>query len=159
MKRYLPTFAECFGCGVANPHGLQLRFYQEGLQVKTLFTLTKHHQGFQGRVHGGILTTILDETMGWSVSIQKKRMCVAAELLVRFVLPVPLHTRLMVSAEMTDDHRKLCASRGEIRDEEGQLYVWATGKFFLLSAEESQQMNTYLTYQKGDTYFLDDMGV
>jgi acyl-coenzyme A thioesterase PaaI-like protein len=156
MKRYLPTFMECFGCGAANPHGLHLRFYQEGRQVKTHFTLTKDHQGFQGRVHGGILTTILDETMGWSISIQKKRMCVAAELQVRFVLPVLPYTPLLVSAEMTVDRRKVCESRGEIRDAAGQLYVWAAGKFFLLSVEESQQINTYLTYQEGDKHFLQE---
>lgn len=54
----------CFVCGKRNPAGLQLDFELVGeTEVRTCFLPTKQFQGFQDIVHGGIITTILDEVM------------------------------------------------------------------------------------------------
>ncbi|MEE9124550.1 MAG: PaaI family thioesterase, partial [candidate division NC10 bacterium] len=52
----------CFVCGKRNPNGLQLDFELVGdTEVRTSFLPTKQFQGFRDIVHGGIITTILDE--------------------------------------------------------------------------------------------------
>lgn len=54
----------CFGCGEANPNGLQLDFSlaQDGTVV-CVATIPERFEGHPGFLHGGIIATLLDETM------------------------------------------------------------------------------------------------
>src|SRR5215204_2026961 len=58
----------CFGCGDDNPIGLHLRFAADGDSVKASFMPGAEHQGFGGIVHGGIISTVLDEAMAWATA-------------------------------------------------------------------------------------------
>ena len=53
----------CFACGKGNPIGLKLGFRFEGEEYVTEFEVRPEYQGWAGIVHGGLLATILDETM------------------------------------------------------------------------------------------------
>src|SRR5258708_23318543 len=57
-------YRQCFVCGSTNPGGLQLIYRQEGDEIVTEFVGSPQHQGFPGVVHRGLLSTLLDETMG-----------------------------------------------------------------------------------------------
>jgi len=58
----------CFGCGPANDNGLQLSFLQaEDGRVVSPVTVPDRFEGPAGYVHGGIIATLLDETMSKSV--------------------------------------------------------------------------------------------
>ena len=50
--------------GPENPHGLGATFYDDGRQVWTEVSPAEHHQGWPGVLHGGVVTAILDETIG-----------------------------------------------------------------------------------------------
>ena len=58
----------CFGCGEANEAGLQLSFYQapDGTVVCPVRVPTRF-EGHPGYLHGGIIATLLDETMSKAV--------------------------------------------------------------------------------------------
>ena len=56
----------CFGCGRNNPCGVKLSFDWDGRVAKSEFTPTELHQGWQDIIHGGILTTLLDEAMAYA---------------------------------------------------------------------------------------------
>ncbi len=45
----------CFGCGPANPGGLQIKSYPEGDELVAEFTPQEHHQAFPGVINGGII--------------------------------------------------------------------------------------------------------
>jgi uncharacterized protein (TIGR00369 family) len=143
--KLLPNYAGCYVCGDANPRGLAVRFLREGESVVTRFVPHEDHMGYHGRVHGGVLSALLDETMGWAPCVRMKRFCVAVELQVRFLRPAPIGAPLLVRGEMTADRGRLWETRGEIRDEAGALVARATGKYFPLSAEETQAIIEYLT--------------
>ena len=52
----------CVICGMDNPFGLQAPFYvMEDDSVMTLFRYRQEHQSYPGRVHGGLITAMLDE--------------------------------------------------------------------------------------------------
>ena len=55
----------CFACGKENPDGLQLEFKysEDGSKVETTYIPPEKFQGWKGIVHGGIITTLLDEIM------------------------------------------------------------------------------------------------
>ena len=57
----------CFGCGPSNPSGFRLRFEEDGDGVITRFVPQKHHQGPAGVMHGGLITTVADETACWAI--------------------------------------------------------------------------------------------
>jgi uncharacterized protein (TIGR00369 family) len=133
----LPNYAGCFVCGHANPHGLAVRFRREGDAVVGRFVPGEEHQGYPGRVHGGVLSALLDEVMVWAPTVRMGRFCVAAEISVRFVRPASLAAPLMVRGEMTADRGRLWDAKAEIRDESGALIARATGTYFPISAEET----------------------
>jgi uncharacterized protein (TIGR00369 family) len=136
----LPNYAGCFVCGHANPQGLAVRFWREGDAVVGRFVPEVEHEGYRGRVHGGVLSALLDEVMAWAPSVRIGRFCVAAEITVRFVRPAPLGAPLHVRGEMTADRGRLCDTRAEIRDEAGALIARATGRYAPISAEETAEI-------------------
>src|SRR5579862_5670516 len=95
----LPHTNQCVVCGPANPHGLRLHLHvdTETGVVTTTFAPQSHHMGFEGIVHGGLLSTVLDEAMVWAASWHGKQFCVCGELNVRFRqnarIGVPLECR------------------------------------------------------------------
>jgi len=84
--------ASCFACGLENPSGLHLRFYDNGKdRVYTRFTLDPSHAGYPGMAHGGVVAAILDEVGGRTVMINcPDRFFVTARMDVRFRHPVPV---------------------------------------------------------------------
>ena len=62
MERTRDTM--CFGCGRDNPVGLHLHFRTDEDGCYTSFVPQPVHQSYDGRMHGGLISTLLDETMG-----------------------------------------------------------------------------------------------
>ena len=56
----------CFGCSPLNPHGLQMTFYTNETSVFSKVKVPEHLCGWNNLVHGGVLTTIMDEIMSWA---------------------------------------------------------------------------------------------
>ena len=127
-KLELPYTRDCFVCGAHNPHGLRLRFRREGDEVRAEFAPQAQHAGFRGIVHGGILSTVLDEAMFWAAASTKKRFCLAAELNVRFLHKVAVGQPLICVARLKVDRGRLWESEAELRDWHGTVYARATCK-------------------------------
>ena len=61
----LPNSRHCFVCGLENSYGLKLAFYKDGPdKVICNYTVPHYYEGYPGVVHGGIVTSILDEAVG-----------------------------------------------------------------------------------------------
>lgn len=133
---HLPYTRDCFVCGAHNPHGLHLRFRREGNEVLADFTPQAHHAGFRGIVHGGIISTALDEVMFWAAAAEKKKFCLAAELNVRFLKKVTVGQKLIVAARFGSDRGRLWESSAELRDEHGTVYARATCKQVPMSHDQ-----------------------
>ena len=79
----------CFGCGAANPAGLQLEFLlAEDKSVVSLATIPDGFAGHPGYLHGGIIATLLDESMNKSVRAQGLT-AMTRQLEVDYLRPVP----------------------------------------------------------------------
>lgn len=91
----------CFGCGQENPHslGIELEGAQSGAIGRVHFG--PEHQGAPGLVHGGLLATLIDETMG-AVVYGGKVTRVTAEMTVRYRRPTPVGTDLVCRASLGD---------------------------------------------------------
>ncbi len=124
----LPYTKNCFVCGAHNPHGLGLRFRQVGDEVHADFTPAAQHAGFRDLVHGGIISTALDEAMFWVAACRQKRFCLAAELNVRFVRKVAVGQPVLLVAKFVADRRRVWESSAELRDAAGVVLAIATCK-------------------------------
>jgi acyl-coenzyme A thioesterase PaaI-like protein len=134
----------CLVCGVENPWGLNGRFYvlepAGDLGVPELlgvFTLREEHQSYPGRLHGGIASAILDETIGRAITIANPGVWgVTAELTVRFRRPLPVSGDLRCVGRITRDTRRLFEGTGEILLGDGTVAVEASGRYVKMSLGE-----------------------
>ena len=154
-KIYLPFSRYCFICGDENHAGLQTRFYVEDGKVKTKISPQDHHCGYKDVVHGGIVAAILDECMGWAAARPVERMCVTAELTVRYILAVPQDRELTVITEVEKANRRIVYTKGEILDDDGTQFATATGKFLPMSAEDTLEVDDVLVYEGGEERIFD----
>src|SRR5262245_43229971 len=107
MRKRLPNSAGCYVCGSANPRGLGVRFDREGQAVTARFVPHQDHCGYKDRVHGGVMAALLDEVMGWAPSVLKRRFCVAAEIIIRYLKPLTIGKPVTIRGEMTADRGRV----------------------------------------------------
>lgn len=141
-----PNSNHCFICGVKNVAGVQVAFYEtvdtEGKpEVLARFVAQAAHQGYPGRLHGGVVTGVLDETIGRAVNIGEgealpMRWGVTAELTVRFHQPVPLEVELTARGRIIRENRRLFEGTGELYLPDGTIAVSASGKYFKMALDE-----------------------
>ena len=149
----------CLVCGADNPVGLQARFYEleapgapagggtpqagggaahaAGRELLGVFTLREEHQSYPGRLHGGISSAILDETIGRAITIAHPGVWgVTAELTLRYRRPLPLTGEVRAVGRITRDTRRLFEGSGEILLEDGSVAVEASGKYLKMALGE-----------------------
>ncbi len=146
---YLPTSSGCFVCGDENPAGLKTRFYVEDGAVKATLTPTSHHCGYRNVVHGGIVAAIIDECMGWAAARAIARMCVTAELSIRYLRNVPGDRVTTVVTGVERAHRRMVETRAALMDDAGAEYARGEGKFTPLTIEQTLAVDGELRY-RGD---------
>ena len=136
----LPHTKSCFVCGLNNPIGLKLDFETDGKIVQARFTPRPEHAGFKQTVHGGIISTVLDEAMVWACGVQTKQFAYCAELNVRFTHPARPGEELMVVAELVENRRnKLFEARAELRRQD-VILADATGKYLPMKGDVLAEM-------------------
>jgi uncharacterized protein (TIGR00369 family) len=141
--KMLPHTRSCFVCGESNPAGLKLRFKTDGRIVQVRFTPRPEHVGFRETVHGGIISTLLDEIMVWACAVQAKRFAFCAELKVRFVNPARPGEAVIATAELTANRRdKIFEAKAELRNEAGAVLALATGKYLPIKQADATEMAT-----------------
>ncbi len=127
----------CFACGRANPQGLHLDFDVSRDRAETRFVAKREHTGYDGAVHGGIVTALLDETMGWTV-FHQGIWAVTGRLSVRFRRPVPVGEELHVVGLVTKQTHRAVETRGEVRGA-GDIVLAESEALFLIMPEERRR--------------------
>jgi uncharacterized protein (TIGR00369 family) len=145
MKKQ-PNSQMCFVCGLENPIGLKMAFYQEEAgRVVGRFTPGPQHQGYPGTMHGGIVTALLDETLG-RVAIASEHWMATARLTIRFRHPIPIGDTVTVIGEAASWKKRVLEAHGEIRLADGRVAAEATGTFIDMPAERIETMEEALVF-------------
>lgn len=128
----------CLVCGTENASGLHARFFElEDGELAGVFTPRVEHQGYPGRLHGGLASTILDETIGRAITLTEPDIWgVTIELNVRFRKPVPLTGDVIARARITKRSSRGFEGTGEILLEDGSVAIQATGRYLSLPIEK-----------------------
>jgi len=130
----------CFGCGLRNDSGLRLLFDDDpdGNGVRAVFVPAPRVEGYTGMVHGGIITTVLDEVMAWSLS-RHGIWAVTAALATRYRKPIRIGQPTLATGTIVRDRGRALELRGEIRDrDDGRLLAEATATFIRVSGAQAK---------------------
>lgn len=129
MTRTLPAKQansnNCFVCGLSNPSGLHLHFYQTAPGEVTVETvLPEHCQGYPGVVHGGIVAAMLDEVSGRSQmgdDPEHPRFMFTAKLEVKYCKNVPVGKPIRLVGRAGKSRGRTATASGAIYDADGNL--------------------------------------
>ena len=126
----LETNGNCFVCGKNNPNGLRLSFEidKEKQTLKTTFVASPTYQGWDGIVHGGILSTLLDEAMA-NLVYELGYQTVTASIEIRFRKPAPILEPLLVYGEVTEVSKRLIRAKAHIAKEDGTILAVGISTF------------------------------
>ena len=141
-----PNSHHCFICGLRNESGVQVAFYDTTTEtgepeIFARFQGLENHQGYPGRMHGGVATGVLDEVIGRAINTGKSQdeptiWGVAVELNTRFHKPVPLGVELTARGRITGVRRRLFEGSGEIYLGDGSVAVSAEARYLKLPLTE-----------------------
>lgn len=128
----------CVVCGIENKAGLKGRFFVvDGGELVGVFRPLVEHQGYPGRMHGGLVSAILDETIGRAISISEEQTWgVTIEFTIKFRKPVPLDGEVKAVGRITRDSRRVFEGSGEIVLEDGTVAAEAQGKYIKMPIDE-----------------------
>ena len=109
QEKYAPN-GICFGCGVTNEKGLQIKSFVEGDEVVATWHAEAHHQAFLGMLNGGIVGALLDCHSNWTAAhfLMKKNgksepdCTVTANYAIKLLRPTPLDATITLKARVTE---------------------------------------------------------
>lgn len=127
--------------GLENEHGMRMRVFGKDDHVMGLLTVPEHMCGWQGIVHGGIVSTMLDDIMGWAIIFVLDKFMLTKSITVNYFKPAytgtPLRIKSDVYEEIDDREVKMKAT---LFDEEGQVCTEAIGTFAVFSYESALRL-------------------
>lgn len=145
------TDHNCFGCGALNPIGLHLQFYRlpETDAIWGAWTPTTAYEGYGGMIHGGIICTLLDEIMAWSL-YARSTWAVTAKMQTNFRQPVQVGEDVRLIGRVVRDRGRVVEVHGEIRREaDNALLAEADATFIRVPEQQASAWNQrYLTNQE-----------
>ncbi len=130
MTAKQPNSRHCFVCGLENPFGLRIHFYETAPdEVTAHFTAPEHYQGYPGILHGGITAAILDEAAGrafMGTDPATSTFMYTAELRIKYRHKIPIGQPLRIVGKRVRRKRRLAEAFAAIYDSQGQLLAEAT---------------------------------
>ena len=131
----------CFGCSPINPSGLQMKFFTRDNVVFSRLKVPDHLCGWDRLVHGGVISTILDEIMSWTAIYLLRRITVTQSMRIDFLKPVTIGSSLAARGSIVSTSGKHDVSaKGEIRTADGDLCASAQAEFKAFSPAVARRL-------------------
>ena len=134
----------CFICGLDNNFGVKAPFYNmEDGSVATVFEFKFEHQSYPGRVHGGIISAMLDELIGRALWVKEPdNYAVTTTMTVKFRKPVPYDTMIKGRGYIVKDSSRLYVGRGELYDMDNNLLAEVNANYLKMSSDKASNSTT-----------------
>lgn len=141
LKEIISRDAHCFGCSQKNPYGLKMRFYADDAALYSWLSVPTHLCGWDGIVHGGVLSTILDEVMSWSAIYNLHRVVMTKTMTIDFFKPVYIADELRVEGRVIEQtNEREVIVEGKIYKDDNVLCAQTRGTFAVFTAKAVRRM-------------------
>ena len=116
-----------------NPWGVRgiPQISKDGAEAIIEYMPSAHFSNWADILHGGVISTLLDEAMCLVGMASFKNPTFTASLEIRFRKPTPTHTKLIISANRTKMSRKLVNVDASLALEDGTVCATGKGKVLL----------------------------
>lgn len=119
----------CVVCGQENPHGLHLEFQaeQDTSIARAPWTASVGWESFQGVIHGGVISAVLDEAMSKAI-IFAGHEAFTAEMKIRFRRKVRIGETLCVRGWVVAVRKRKIMAEASLASADGveKAHAWAT---------------------------------
>ena len=124
--------SSCFACGLDNPRGLHLNFEKSAHgEMCASWTPDQTTEGFDGIVHGGLVSTVLDESMAKAVTASGAD-ALTVELLVRFRRHVIAGDAISVCGWVTESRKRKIRTEATLTNSHGEELAHGWASFLVL---------------------------
>ncbi|MFM2106147.1 MAG: hypothetical protein RL338_1179 [Chloroflexota bacterium] len=128
----------CFACGSLNAGGLQLELHSAAGRCWTELRIPERFQGWDGIAHGGIVATVIDEVMAWSV-IEQDNWGVTARLSIEYKRPAPVGSLIRAEGWVVRARRRLVETAARVIDAETGVTVATAEGLYVAAPEERKR--------------------
>jgi len=130
--------SDCVVCGEKNPFSLFSKFFEtEDDFVVGEFIPRDHHQSYPGRMHGGMISAVIDETIGRAVQIKDPSIWgVTGELKIRFLKPTPLGEKLYCFGKLIQENSRLFKGVAVLETENGEMLASGEATYVKLGIDK-----------------------
>ena len=112
----------CFGCCPTNPIGTQMRFFEDGEDIISIWKPTQNHQSWINTLHGGIQAVLLDEICGWVVTRKLQTTGVTSKMETQYIKPVKTtDTKITLRARVSRQMRNVAFIEAELYNSADEL--------------------------------------
>lgn len=123
-------YNNCFACGSENPVGLRVSPQRADGRSRVTWQPRAEYEGYRNVIHGGIVSTLLDEAMAYA-ALSLVKNCATAEMQVRFQKPVTTDEAIVLEGEVIQRQRRVVHTAARLV-QGGVVKATATGKFVCL---------------------------
>jgi uncharacterized protein (TIGR00369 family) len=142
--KHIPTHLldnNCFACGKNNPEGLHMKFYADEKYVFSNVYLTETKKGWEQIVHGGIISTILDEIMAWTAIYFTKQFMLTKTININYLTPLTIDSHVKAVGWIEEQKgNKEIIMKGQLYNKDNKLCAESTGNFALFSKKLAKRL-------------------
>jgi len=134
----------CFGCSAKNSSGLQMKFYtnKEIDLVVSWYSVPDQFCGWSNMVHGGIVSTLLDEAMGWGALVIMQKLILSKTLEVDFISPILTNMEIRVEGSVLKvNSEREAVMQGRIYNKKNEICAKSSSLVSLFTMETIRKMN------------------
>lgn len=146
----------CLICGMNNELGVKAQFYNmEDGSVGGLFSFRTEHQSYPGRVHGGMLATMIDELAGRVLWTDRPdQIAVTMDISVKYRKPVPYGVPLKGRGVYAKKLSRAYAAKCWILDGDNNVLAEGEAKYLIMPTEKITDASID---EELDIYIADDV--
>ena len=118
-----------------------MRFYADDKAIYSDVSVPVHLCGWNDIVHGGIISTILDEIMSWAALHFLKRVVMTRNMAVDFIKPIHANQPLKAKGQIREiTGENSAALEGFITDAEGVVRAKSTANFAVFPQKVAKRL-------------------
>jgi uncharacterized protein (TIGR00369 family) len=131
----------CFGCSPMNPYGLKMTFFTDGESINSWVSVPDHLCGWDKLVHGGVISTMLDEVMGWSAIYLLKKISLTKSMNIDFIKPVFIGSQLTIIGKFLKwGGKREAFMEARLHNDQDELCARATAVLMILTPKLAKRL-------------------